>query len=61
MAALEKEFEGVESIPRPENWGAFEVTPHAIEFWQGRSMRFHDRIRYRKTDDGNWLIERLQP
>jgi pyridoxamine 5'-phosphate oxidase len=32
-----------------------------LEFWQGRPSRLHDRLRYRKRDDGSWLIERLSP
>jgi pyridoxamine 5'-phosphate oxidase len=60
LAELEAEFpEGTEA-PRPANWGAFRVMPHAIEFWQGRSMRFHDRLRYERGSDG-WRIIRLQP
>ncbi|MCK8490451.1 MULTISPECIES: pyridoxamine 5'-phosphate oxidase [Spirosoma] len=47
-------------VPRPPHWGGFRVVPDAIEFWQGRPSRLHDRIRYRKEAD-NWLIERLAP
>ncbi|GAB3970241.1 pyridoxamine 5'-phosphate oxidase [Spirosoma terrae] len=47
-------------IPRPPHWGGYQVIPDAIEFWQGRPSRLHDRIRYRKEND-NWIIERLAP
>jgi len=60
LAALEAQFPGDTVVPRPEHWGGFRVIPHAIEFWQGRSMRFHDRIRY-EIVDGRWQIIRLQP
>lgn len=61
-----------DSIERPDHWGGYIVKPISIEFWQGRSSRLHDRIRYKletsaynaATDtktDVNWKIERLAP
>lgn len=60
LHALEQEFEGKE-IPRPKYWGGFIVKPVEMEFWQGRSNRLHDRIRYKLQEDYNWLIDRLAP
>lgn len=48
-------------IPRPPHWGGFRVIPTAIEFWQGRPSRLHDRLLYSLLDDGSWQIERLSP
>jgi pyridoxamine 5'-phosphate oxidase len=56
---MKKQFEGGEVI-RPPHWGGYVVAPEAIEFWQGRDSRLHDRIRYARVADG-WLIERLAP
>jgi len=49
--------------PRPEGWGGYLVRPDAIEFWQGRESRMHDRFLYtRKTgNEDGWRIERLAP
>jgi pyridoxamine 5'-phosphate oxidase len=60
MRELEERYRGQE-IPRPDYWGGYRVAPDVIEFWQGRPSRLHDRLRYRKDDEGGWVIERLSP
>jgi pyridoxamine 5'-phosphate oxidase len=46
--------------PLPENWGGYLVRPIEVELWEGRPNRLHDRVRYRRVDDG-WRTERLAP
>ncbi|MEL4356560.1 MULTISPECIES: pyridoxamine 5'-phosphate oxidase [unclassified Luteococcus] len=46
--------------PRPEHWGGYRLTPDVWEFWQGRTSRLHDRLRYTLAD-GTWHKERLAP
>lgn len=58
---LTKAYPEGEAVPVPEHWGGFRVMPVTVEFWQGRPDRLHDRLRYRTTDDGDWVIERLAP
>ena len=45
----------------PACWGGYRLRPEAIEFWQGRDNRSHDRLRYRRGADGGWRLERLEP
>jgi pyridoxamine 5'-phosphate oxidase len=48
-------------VPRPPRWGGLRVVPESVEFWQGRPNRLHDRLRFRRTADGEWVVERLAP
>lgn len=47
-------------VPLPDHWGGLRVVPETVEFWQGRANRMHDRLRFRRTDEG-WILERLAP
>ncbi|MGA0121515.1 MAG: pyridoxamine 5'-phosphate oxidase [Gaiellales bacterium] len=49
-----------DDVPVPPWWGGYRVAPRAIEFWQGRTGRLHDRLRYERGGDG-WSRVRLQP
>ena len=65
-AALEARFADAQrrfgdAVPRPPHWGGYRVIPHAMEFWQGRENRLHDRLCYRREGDAQWTIERLAP
>ena len=64
-AVLEARFADAEktagdSPRRPPHWGGYRVLPSALEFWQGRSNRLHDRVLYTRAGDG-WKIARLAP
>jgi pyridoxamine 5'-phosphate oxidase len=67
-AVLEKDLREIEgqfpdgNVPLPPHWGGYRVVPDAIEFWQGRESRLHDRIRYVRESGGKgWRVERLSP
>ena len=51
--------EGME-VPVPPHWGGYLVSPHSIEFWQGRYSRLHDRLIY-TTSPAGWQLSRLHP
>jgi pyridoxamine 5'-phosphate oxidase len=61
MADASRRFAGVDSVPAPEHWGGLRVVPDTVEFWQGRVSRLHDRLRYRRIDGDEWVVERLAP
>jgi pyridoxamine 5'-phosphate oxidase len=58
-AAIERFGDG--PVPPPPHWGGLRVVPQTVEFWQGRSNRLHDRLRFRRADDEVWAVERLAP
>jgi pyridoxamine 5'-phosphate oxidase len=66
-AELEAEVERVAArfgdgdVPLPPVWGGYRVEPDAIELWEHRDDRLHDRLRYRRDAAGAWLLERLAP
>jgi pyridoxamine 5'-phosphate oxidase len=57
---LRRDHPGDTDLPRPQRWGGYRVLPHRVEFWQESPDGLHDRICYRREDDG-WRMERLSP
>lgn len=58
VAELAARFPG--DVPLPPFWGGFRLVPEAVELWEHRDDRLHDRLRYRRQGDG-WVLERLSP
>jgi pyridoxamine 5'-phosphate oxidase len=57
--AVEQRFP--EEVPRPAFWGGYRLRPDAVELWQGRPDRLHDREHFLRQGDGTWRAERLAP
>jgi pyridoxamine 5'-phosphate oxidase len=60
LAEADARFPG-EDVERPDYWGGYRLVPSAIEFWQGRPNRLHDRVHHLRDSDGGWRTERLSP
>lgn len=60
LVEVEERFAGEEKIPLPPHWGGLRLIPEALEFWQGRPSRLHDRFLYSRVAEG-WSIRRLAP
>ncbi|MES2705629.1 MAG: pyridoxamine 5'-phosphate oxidase [Verrucomicrobiota bacterium] len=61
FAALDRKYPEGTEIPLPCAWGGYRLIPEAIEFWQGRTSRLHDRLCYTRQEDGFWKLDRLSP
>ena len=68
MAELEAQYPEGSKVPLPDVWGGYLITVSAIEFWQGRRSRLHDRLRFVKSGDSSdlsdptaWKVIRLSP
>jgi pyridoxamine 5'-phosphate oxidase len=59
VRAVEERFP--DEVPRPDFWGGYRLVPDAVEFWQGRPDRLHDREHFLRAGDGGWTSERLSP
>jgi pyridoxamine 5'-phosphate oxidase len=49
------------AVPTPPHWGGYRLEPAAIELWQGRESRLHDRLLFAREDGGPWKLTRLAP
>jgi pyridoxamine 5'-phosphate oxidase len=60
LANVQRQFADVDEVPVPPHWGGWRIRPEAVEFWQGRRDRMHDRLQFKQGHDG-WKVERLGP
>ncbi|HTE30670.1 MAG TPA: pyridoxamine 5'-phosphate oxidase [Chryseolinea sp.] len=57
---IEERFTGLTVLPKPKQWGGYQVDPVMIESWQGRKSRLHDRSQFMKVGK-RWQTNRLAP
>jgi pyridoxamine 5'-phosphate oxidase len=60
LTEVEGRFGGEADVPLPEFWGGYRVVPAAIEVWQNRPNRLHDRARFERSGSA-WSRVRLAP
>jgi pyridoxamine 5'-phosphate oxidase len=62
LAAVERRFADTPEVPLPPHWGGWRIVPDRVEFWQGRTNRMHDRLRFEQNAlDRTWRVQRLAP
>jgi pyridoxamine 5'-phosphate oxidase len=62
LEAVTQRFADQAEVPPPPHWGGWRIVPEQVEFWQGRTNRMHDRLRYEiDSHDRSWTIRRLAP
>jgi pyridoxamine 5'-phosphate oxidase len=60
LANIERQFADTDKVPVPPHWGGWRIRPEAVEFWQGRQDRMHDRLVYEHKAE-QWRVHRLAP
>ena len=49
------------NVPRPKYWSGWNLSPMSIEFWLDGNNRIHERLKYTKNINGEWIKSLLSP
>ena len=49
------------NVPRPSHWSGWILSPQSIEFWLDGDSRIHERLKYIKDRNGQWIKSLLSP
>ena len=56
-----KKFQDKTNVPRPSHWSGWNLSPQSIEFWLDGQNRIHERLKYTKSNNGEWIKTLLSP
>ena len=49
------------NVPRPSHWSGWILFPQSIEFWLDGNSRIHERLKYVKDSNDQWIKSLLSP
>ena len=58
---FKQKYNDVNKVPRPSHWSGWNLSPTSIEFWLDGDSRIHERLKYTKDKNGNWIKSLLNP
>ena len=58
---FKKKYSDQNKVPRPTHWSGWNLSPSSIEFWLDGDSRIHERLKYTKDENGNWIKSLLSP
>ena len=56
-----KKYSDEKKVPRPSHWSGWNLSPLSIEFWLDGENRIHERLKYTKDSNGQWIKSLLSP
>ena len=56
-----KKYNNQNNVPRPSHWSGWNLSPLSIEFWLDGDNRIHERLKYTKNSNGDWIKSLLSP
>ena len=61
LEKYKKKYNDQSKVPRPSHWSGWNLSPLSIEFWLDGESRIHERLKYTKESNGNWIKSLLSP
>ena len=58
---FKKKYKDRDNVPRPNHWSGWNLKPYSIEFWLDGDNRIHERLKYTKAENKNWIKSLLSP